>query len=220
MAQPDPEIDSDEDEDDDDVKIVLLQPEEFDQPEGDGEEEEAHAEEGGEELLEAADEGEKVADGAAPSTPAGATPAKGSGKASDQRHKTWVNPNLQSADGGAAASAAKAAAKAEAAKASAAKARLGPVAHMPGGTEVDLDAVAPDNIDLDSVQVCPSLPPLRTPPRAGAAGRSGRPPPWPNHQPTQRLALACALPASPRRQLTAPARPRHRTRRGGAPRRT
>ncbi|EOD05270.1 hypothetical protein EMIHUDRAFT_198894 [Emiliania huxleyi CCMP1516] len=106
MAQPDPVIDSDEDEDDDDVKIVLLQPEEFDQPEGDGEEEEAHAEEGGEELLEAADEGEKVADGAAPSTPAGATPAKGSGKASDQRHKTWV----------------------------------------------DLDAVAPDNIDLDSVQ--------------------------------------------------------------------
>ena len=51
MAQPDPEIDSDEDEDDDDVKIVLLQPEEFDQPEGDGEEEAAHAEEGGEELI-------------------------------------------------------------------------------------------------------------------------------------------------------------------------
>ena len=171
-------------------------------------------------VFEAADEGE---DGAAPSTPAGATPAKGSGKASDQRHKTWVNPNLQSADGGAAASAAKAAAKAEAAKAEAAKARLGPVAHMPGGTEVDLDAVAPDNIDLDSVQVClsiPPLPPLRTPPQADAAGCSSRPPPWPNHQPTQRLALTCALPASPRRQLTAPARPRHRTRRGGAPRRT
>lgn len=158
MAEADTAVsDSDDDEEEGDVKIVLHQPEEWDEDET-GEEmgEDDYTEQDAEELLEGGEEGMgDGANGAAGTSTdeAASTLAVRAGAAKSASAK--VTPAKKSkSDAGGSATTAKGvkAAKAETAKALAAlKARLGPVAHMPGGLLVDLD-MAPENLDLDSIQ--------------------------------------------------------------------
>eukprot|EP00967_Tisochrysis_lutea_P032872 scaffold38926_cov32-Tisochrysis_lutea.AAC.1 len=158
-SAPDPPIDeeSEEEEDEDDVKIVLHQPEDWEEEELAENMGEEGAEYGGgeEELLESVDDGvgvtaqgDEAGDEAAGMVGSGASRVQNSAAA---RAATSKAPSKMEAAGGGTMKEAKLA-KAEASRAVAAlKARLGPVALMPGGMQMDLDEI-PENIDLDSIQ--------------------------------------------------------------------
>ena len=144
--------DSSSEEDDDDIQVVLHQPED-DEEEG---EEQEYEGEGGEEEEVAADGmadaspggGETPSGGKVPAE--GATPAK-SPAFTPNKKNTWVNPKLQGAEGGG-GTPSSVAPKPSAKQLKALKARLGPLAHVPGGLEIDLSGEMPENIDIDSLQ--------------------------------------------------------------------
>ena len=145
--------DSSSEEDDDDIQVVLHQPED-DEEEG---EEQEYAGEGGEEEEAAADGMADASPGGSGETPSGgkvpaegATPAK-SPAFTPNKKNTWVNPKLQGAEGGS-GTPSSVAPKPSAKQLKALKARLGPLAHVPGGLEIDLSGEMPENIDIDSLQ--------------------------------------------------------------------
>jgi hypothetical protein len=145
--------DSSSEEDDDDIQVVLHQPED---EEDEGEEEE-YAGEGGEEEEAAADGMADASPGGGGETPSGGkVPAEGAtpGKSpafTPNKKNTWVNPKLQGAEGGS-GTPSSVAPKPSAKQLKALKARLGPLAHVPGGLEIDLSGEMPENIDIDSLQ--------------------------------------------------------------------
>ena len=147
----------------DDIVVVCNQPDDM---YGEEEDEEVFAEP---ELGEGLDD--SCADSCAtPCAPAHYTPASmqpGATPVSRQtssRHKEWVNPKLQQAIDAAAGTpqapgtAASASSRVDASQAPASKlsaaqrAKLGPLAHVPGGPEMDLSTASSiSNIDLDSL---------------------------------------------------------------------
>jgi hypothetical protein len=115
-----------------------------------------YTEQDAQELLEGGEEG--MGDGAngtagiSTDDAAGIPAARASAAKSASAKVTSAKKAKSEAGASAAATKGGKAAKTEAAKALAAlKARLGPVAHMPGGLLVDLDST-PENLDLDSIQ--------------------------------------------------------------------
>merc|ERR1719424_1370746 len=120
-------------------------------------EEQEYVGEGGEEEEAAADGMADASPGGSGETPSGgkvpaegATPAK-SPAFTPNKKNTWVNPKLQGAEGGS-GTPSSVAPKPSAKQLKALKARLGPLAHVPGGLEIDLSGEMPENIDIDSLQ--------------------------------------------------------------------
>eukprot|EP00965_Chrysotila_dentata_P189431 6173315-Pleurochrysis_carterae.AAC.1 len=156
-------MESDSDESEDNVKIILHQPEEqwpevphdgeggADEPTSKVDNDDAPSQP--DTLLDALS-----ATAPAASTQPAATASAVAGSCSARStnttpHKKYVNPNcktLQPESGDNLVSVPSTRA-ATAAEASAQRAKLGPLAHMPGGLELDLAGPLPDNIDVDSV---------------------------------------------------------------------
>jgi hypothetical protein len=147
---------------DDGVQVVLLH---SDDEEGEEADEEAAGADTLQEAAEVMDAEQAEAGGEMGAATPGAQPptasrmcstcssAGGSAAQSATRHKQYVRPGLS----GSAASAAGAG-SASASKPSLTKAqreKLGPLAHVPGGTEMSFEPPLPDNIDIDQLQEKP-----------------------------------------------------------------
>ena len=85
----------------------------------------------------------------------GASPAQGV-RCSTTPHKKYVNPRLQATPDSAALGSGRSTTSRTPnsihATHAAKRAKLGPLAHIPGGMDLELDDPLPDNIDVDSVQ--------------------------------------------------------------------
>ena len=161
-AMSDVEDDSDASSDDG-VQVILMQPDDEGEEEAGEEEEEAGAghdeAEGGDEPEGGGGGGGALAQGgessnatrreSTGSAAGAATPAAGAASGSRPKKNTWVNPALsgnKASGGGASAT------KASRPSMSAAqKAKFGPLAHVPGGTEMSFEPPLPDNIDIDQL---------------------------------------------------------------------
>ena len=142
MVEPPVADDEDDlDDPDDAVQIVL-------QPEGDVYEEEE--EEGEEAPL----EGEDVA-AAAPPPDGSVDAADAAGPKAAARANVWVNPRLAGGEEARPAPAPAPKRALGAAQHAAKLKKLGPLAHVPGGADLDLSAPLPENVDIDTLEEKP-----------------------------------------------------------------